>query len=249
MLSARLGSDKHQFYKSLVWLDRGPNPRPSAQEACTLPIQAQRLVLPRLFLSIKTREREREREREKESERERRSTHILSSQSWERERGGAGEEIGREAGIESAYAFLESWESNWEEETDTVHLLFLVCLERERQRETGGQTARALFYFLNSLERQRDRAHFHFQVCLERDRERDRQTDGTHFYFLVSWERERHTQTDRHADRQPELTFAFKSVLRERRRASETQTDNQNPLLLSSLSWERDRQSEPTFTF
>ena len=42
MLSARLGSEKYQFYNSLVWLDREANSWSSSFEARVLPIQPPR---------------------------------------------------------------------------------------------------------------------------------------------------------------------------------------------------------------
>ena len=39
MLNMCLGSDKYQFDKSLVWVDREPNSWAPTREACTLPIQ------------------------------------------------------------------------------------------------------------------------------------------------------------------------------------------------------------------
>ena len=48
MLSARLGSDKYQFCKSLVRLDQESNSQPSAREAIALPIRppCRRLLYP-----------------------------------------------------------------------------------------------------------------------------------------------------------------------------------------------------------
>ena len=45
VLNARLGSDKHQFYKSLVWLDWEPNFQSPTHETCTLPIRPQCAVI------------------------------------------------------------------------------------------------------------------------------------------------------------------------------------------------------------
>ena len=44
MPSTCLGSDKYQFYKSLVWFDQGSSPPCSACEACALPIRPPRSV-------------------------------------------------------------------------------------------------------------------------------------------------------------------------------------------------------------
>ena len=44
--SARLGSDKHQFYKSLVWLDWEPNSRSPTRDASALTIRPPRPVFP-----------------------------------------------------------------------------------------------------------------------------------------------------------------------------------------------------------
>ena len=38
LLSTKLGSDKYQVYKSLVWLDQEPNSGTPTSEACALPI-------------------------------------------------------------------------------------------------------------------------------------------------------------------------------------------------------------------
>ena len=44
MLSDRVGSDKYQCYRSLVWLDWKPYSRSTTREACAVPIWLPRLV-------------------------------------------------------------------------------------------------------------------------------------------------------------------------------------------------------------